>query len=158
MAILGPSGSGKSTMMNQLGLLDRPSSGRYWVDGVEVSKLNEDQLAELRSQKIGFVFQGFHLLARRSAFAWPWAPKRPTSNCSSGRTRVLLSVLGGSTGIALAVAAATFGTKLTSYPLSVDKASVLLAFGFSAAIGIFFGYYPAVKALQFDPIQALRSD
>lgn len=67
MAIMGPSGSGKSTMMNQLGLLDRPSSGRYWVDGVEVSKLNEDQLAELRNQKIGFVFQGFHLLARTTA-------------------------------------------------------------------------------------------
>lgn len=71
---------------------------------------------------------------------------------------VLLSVLGGTIGIGLAVAAATFGTKLTSFPLSVDSASVLLAFGFSAAIGIFFGYYPAVKASQLDPIQALRSD
>lgn len=67
LAIMGPSGSGKSTMMNQLGLLDRPSTGRYWVDGVEVSKLNEDQLADLRNQKIGFVFQGFHLLPRTTA-------------------------------------------------------------------------------------------
>ena len=67
LAIMGPSGSGKSTMMNQLGLLDRPSSGRYWVDGVEVSRLDENQLAELRNQKIGFVFQGFHLLPRTTA-------------------------------------------------------------------------------------------
>lgn len=67
LAIMGPSGSGKSTMMNQLGLLDRPSSGHYRVDGVEVSGLNEDELAELRNQKIGFVFQGFHLLPRTTA-------------------------------------------------------------------------------------------
>ena len=67
LAVMGPSGSGKSTMMNQLGLLDRPSSGRYWVDGVEVSKLDDDRLAELRNQKIGFVFQGFHLLPRTTA-------------------------------------------------------------------------------------------
>jgi putative ABC transport system ATP-binding protein len=67
LAIMGPSGSGKSTMMNQLGLLDRPSSGRYQVDGVEVSRLSEDELAELRNQKIGFVFQGFHLLPRTTA-------------------------------------------------------------------------------------------
>lgn len=67
LAIMGPSGSGKSTMMNQLGLLDRPSTGRYWVDGVEVSRLGEDELADLRNQKIGFVFQGFHLLPRTTA-------------------------------------------------------------------------------------------
>ena len=71
---------------------------------------------------------------------------------------VLLSVLGGSLGIALAVGAAQLGTRLTSFPLIVDSGSVGLAFGFSAAIGIFFGYYPAVKASQLDPIQALRSD
>ncbi len=71
---------------------------------------------------------------------------------------VLLSVLGGSIGIALAVVAAQLGTRFTSLPLLVDSGSVLLAFGFSAAIGIFFGYYPAVKASQLDPIQALRSD
>jgi putative ABC transport system permease protein len=71
---------------------------------------------------------------------------------------VLLSVLGGSMGIALAVGAAQLGTRLTSLPLLVDSGSVALAFGFSAAIGIFFGYYPAVKASQLDPIQALRSD
>ena len=67
VAIMGPSGSGKSTMMNQLGCLDRPSDGRYWVDGMEVSKMDDEQLADLRNQKIGFIFQGFHLLPRTSA-------------------------------------------------------------------------------------------
>ncbi len=67
IAIMGPSGSGKSTMMNQLGCLDSPTAGRYWVDDQEVSGLSDDRLAELRNEKIGFVFQGFHLLPRTSA-------------------------------------------------------------------------------------------
>jgi len=71
---------------------------------------------------------------------------------------VLLSALGGSLGILLAVGAAQVGTRLTSLPLLVDSGSVIMAFGFSAFIGIFFGYYPAVKASKLDPIQALRSD
>ena len=64
VAIMGPSGSGKSTLMNILGLLDRPTSGGYWLEGLDVSKLSDDDLSFVRGKRIGFVFQSFNLLPR----------------------------------------------------------------------------------------------
>ncbi|HVO44046.1 MAG TPA: ABC transporter ATP-binding protein [Aggregatilineales bacterium] len=67
ISIMGPSGSGKSTMLNIIGALDQPTSGEYYLDGVDVSKMTDNQLAGIRNKKIGFVFQNFNLLARTTA-------------------------------------------------------------------------------------------
>jgi ABC-type lipoprotein export system ATPase subunit len=85
VALMGASGSGKSTLMNILGCLDRPTSGRYWLDGQEVGRLSNDERAVVRNQKIGFVFQNFNLLPRTSAIEQVMMPLSYTATDLSER-------------------------------------------------------------------------
>src|SRR5215472_11349494 len=99
VALLGASGSGKSTLMNILGCLDRPTSGTYWFDGVEISSLTADERARIRNMKIGFVFQNFNLLPRANAvenvrMPLDYAPHHPSDSQATKRAMEMLHRVG----------------------------------------------------------------
>jgi putative ABC transport system ATP-binding protein len=87
ISIMGPSGSGKSTLMNLLGCLDRPTEGEYILDGVNVANMKDDQLAEVRNRKVGFVFQSFNLLPRQTSMANVELPLRYAGETKDRRAK-----------------------------------------------------------------------
>jgi len=87
ISIMGPSGSGKSTLMNLLGCLDRPTEGEYILDGVNVAKMKDDQLADVRNRKVGFVFQSFNLLPRQTSIANVELPLRYAGETKDRRAK-----------------------------------------------------------------------
>ncbi len=93
IAIVGPSGSGKSTLMNILGCLDRPSSGSYTLDGEEVADLSDDQLANIRNRKVGFIFQSFNLLSRATALTNVELPLRYSGRKEGRKERARQSLI-----------------------------------------------------------------
>ncbi|MEI7832176.1 MAG: ABC transporter ATP-binding protein [bacterium] len=92
VAIMGPSGSGKSTFMHILGCLDRPTSGSYLLDGTEVAGMGKDELAYVRNQKIGFVFQGFNLIPRRPAFKQVMLPMMYNPHSANNENRAIAAL------------------------------------------------------------------
>jgi len=97
MAIMGPSGSGKSTLLNMIGALDRPTSGKVYINGIDISKLNENQVADLRNREIGFIFQFFNLIPRMNAQSnveLPMAIAGVNRNERHERAKELLKLVG----------------------------------------------------------------
>src|SRR5271157_820300 len=203
VAIMGASGSGKSTFMNILGCLDKPTAGQYLLEGIDVSRLTKKELARIRNQKIGFVFQSFNLLGRttalentelrmlysreskkgresraREALALVGLADREDhfpSQLSGGQQlrlavgateedvrkqflieAMFLGLIGGALGIAFGIASSLVVSRALEWPILIPTYVVVVSPLFAIAIGTIFGFYPARKASQLNPIEALR--
>lgn len=94
LALVGPSGSGKSTLLGLIGSLDAPTSGRIWIDGIDITEMSEDQLAEIRNKKVGFVFQFFNLINSLTALENVALPASLDTSSSTQRAEELLTLVG----------------------------------------------------------------
>ncbi|MFQ6051766.1 MAG: ABC transporter ATP-binding protein [Candidatus Hydrothermarchaeota archaeon] len=94
VSIMGPSGSGKSTLLNMIGALDRPTSGSVFLDGKDISRLDDDQLTKIRREQIGFIFQGFYLIPTLNALENVLVPLIPTGKDLTSRAKDLLEAVG----------------------------------------------------------------
>ena len=177
ISIMGPSGSGKSTLLNLVALLDRPTAGTYVFDSRDVVGLDDDELAAIRRQAIGFIFQFFHLIPRLTAAQNVELPLTLAGvDPAQRQTRVHAVLeridlvdrathrpaeLSGRQRQRVAIAIAFIGSlrfAVPGLPLAVLWPFVALALILSIAIGIISGLLPALRAAAMDPVEALRAE